>query len=122
MDIYSQVFSCGDTTVFAKHLFSALVHQRQAVASGRMSNIFLIGRVADPVTEVNFKDFLIALSRVIRGNQDEKIKWLFNFYDANRDGRITIDVRSLSIYLTSFQKLLLYFSRRFQVLLDACMT
>jgi Ca2+-binding EF-hand superfamily protein len=43
-------------------------------------------------TEVNFKQFLIVLSSLIRGTSEDKIKWLFNFYDIDCDGKISHDV------------------------------
>lgn len=42
--------------------------------------------------EINFKEFLVVLSTLIRGNLDDRIKWLFYFYDTNRDGKISRDV------------------------------
>ena len=86
-EIYSQIFSCGDTSILAKHLFSAMIHQ-----NSRMSNVFFIAPLGSMVTELNFRDFLVTLSSIMRGTIDDKIKWLFNFYDINRDGRITPDV------------------------------
>jgi Ca2+-binding EF-hand superfamily protein len=41
--------------------------------------------------EINFQQFLITLSTIMRGTLDEKIKWLFNFYDLNKDGKISHD-------------------------------
>ena len=43
-------------------------------------------------TEINFKEFLIVLSTIMRGSLDEKIQWLFYLYDINKDGKITHDV------------------------------
>ncbi len=37
-------------------------------------------------------EFIITLSAIMRGSIDEKIQWLFNFYDINKDGKITHDV------------------------------
>jgi hypothetical protein len=82
--IYSHYFLCGDCTVFAKHLFSALV---QHIAMSNMSH------ESFKIKEINFKQFVQILSSVMRGSLDEKIRWMFYFYDMNKDGIITHDVR-----------------------------
>lgn len=33
----------------------------------------------------------MALSSVMRGSLDDRIRWLWSFYDINKDGRITQD-------------------------------
>lgn len=33
----------------------------------------------------------MALSSLMRGSLDDRIKWLWNFYDINKDGKITQD-------------------------------
>ena len=38
---------------------------------------------------VTFKEFLIWLSTVSRGNIRDKLTWIFNFYDINGDGFIS---------------------------------
>lgn len=48
--------------------------------------------------EINFQQFIITLSTIMRGNIDEKIRWLFNFYDLNKDGRISQDVSCACIF------------------------
>ena len=82
--IYSHYFLCGDCTMFAKHLFSALV---QHIAMSNMSH------ESFKIKEINFKQFVQILSSVMRGSLDEKIRWMFYFYDMNKDGIITHDVR-----------------------------
>ena len=74
--IYSNIFIAGDCTVFAKHLYSAIVGNIRS----------------DSKPEVNFEDFIVSLSTIMRGSQEERIKWLFNFYDIQKDGRISRDV------------------------------
>jgi Ca2+-binding EF-hand superfamily protein len=96
-EIYSQIFSCGDTAVLSKHLFSAMNFQNQ----NRFSTVVLFSRPLSSENELNFKVFLITLSSIMRGTIDEKIKWLFNFYDLNKDGRITPDV-SYTILVENF--------------------
>ena len=39
--------------------------------------------------QIDFELFVVNLSIIMRGSLDEKIKWLFNFYDINRDGFVT---------------------------------
>ena len=91
VQIYSHYFLCGDCTVFAKHLFSALV---QHIAMSSMSH------ESFKIKEINFKQFVQILSSVMKGSLDEKIRWMFYFYDMNKDGIITHDVRiSLFFFL-----------------------
>ena len=33
----------------------------------------------------------MALSTLLHGNLDEKIRWIFSFYDLNKDGKISQD-------------------------------
>ena len=40
---------------------------------------------------VDFEDFLLGLSILLRGSIDEKLRWIYSLYDVNRDGKITID-------------------------------
>lgn len=83
VEIYSYYFLCGDCTLFSKHLFSALVQQQSPNAYPSKMN---------EITEINFKQFLVTLSTVMRGTVEEKIRWMFQFYDLNKDGIITKDV------------------------------
>ncbi len=76
--IYSQIFSCGDCTSYAKHLFSAIKLQNNH-------------------DEIYFHDFLLSLSAIMKGSQDDRIKWLFNFYDVNKDGKISREVSDFSL-------------------------
>ncbi len=75
--IYSQIFSCGDCNSYAKHLFSAIKLQNNH-------------------DEIYFHDFLLSLSAIMKGSQDDRIKWLFSFYDVNKDGKISRDVNIYS--------------------------
>lgn len=81
-EIYSYYFPCGDCTIFAKHLFSALA-QHNTIKSNSIEK--------EKPTEINFKEFILTLSTVMRGTVEEKIKWMFHFYDINRDGVISRD-------------------------------
>ncbi|CAF0741767.1 unnamed protein product [Brachionus calyciflorus] len=80
-EIYSHLFSCGDTQLFSKHLFSAM--SQQVLSSTNKNYRYK--------NEINFKEFLMVLSDIMRGSLEDRIKWLFYFYDINKDGRITID-------------------------------
>ncbi len=82
VEIYSYYFLCGDCTLFSKHLFSALVQQEQNSQKGHF---------ASEITEINFQQFLKTLSILMRGTPDEKIRWMFYFYDLNRDGMVSRD-------------------------------
>ena len=97
VEIYSQYFSCGDCTTYAKHLFSAMIQQHYSTALANSKDNKLKKNIS---FEINFQQFAITLSTIMRGTLDEKIKWLFNFYDLNKDGKISHDVGFLtSIYL-----------------------
>jgi len=61
--------------LFSKHLFSALVQQQGS-------------RFEPEVSEINFEQFLQTLSILMRGTPEEKIRWMFYFYDLNRDGMV----------------------------------
>lgn len=51
----------------------------------------------DQTGAVTFKQFLIWLSTVSRGNIRDKLNWIFNFYDINGDGFISKDELSTVI-------------------------
>jgi len=76
------LFTSGDCSEYAKHLFSALTQQNYWSNFSGVSNN----------KEINFRDFLIALSTLMRGSLDEKIRWIFSFYDLKKDGKISVDV------------------------------
>ena len=82
IEIYSQLFTSGDCTEYAKHLFSALTQQHVWSNFPGVNNS----------REINFRDFLISLSTLMHGSLDEKIKWIFCFYDLKKDGKISVDV------------------------------
>lgn len=83
-EIYSQLFPCGSTHIYAKHLFTAIGQQVNYCLSHHG-----IRRVN--IVEINFKEFLLALSSLVRGSLDDRIHWLWCFYDINKDGKITHD-------------------------------
>ncbi|XP_045902945.1 Kv channel-interacting protein 2-like isoform X1 [Micropterus dolomieu] len=67
--IYSQFFPQGDSSMYAHFLFEAFdTHNNGAV---------------------NFEDFVISLSIILRGSINDKLHWAFNLYDLNKDGCIT---------------------------------
>ena len=69
--------------MFSKHLFSALVQQQ---------NVNTYTPRINEITEINFKQFLMTLSTVMRGTVEERVRWMFQFYDLNKDGIITKEV------------------------------
>lgn len=113
VEIYNQYFSCGNCQIFAKHLFSAFVQHNSkrietpsltfttATFGAESSSSDLNGQpktatgaaagTAVAEREINFKEFLVVLSAITRGSLDDRLRWLFNYYDINRDGRITGD-------------------------------
>ena len=53
------------------------------------------------------QDFALGLSVLVKGSEEEKLRWTFNMYDLNGDGVITRDemedvVASVSSYLILF--------------------
>ncbi|XP_023685549.1 Kv channel-interacting protein 4-like isoform X2 [Paramormyrops kingsleyae] len=69
--IYSQFFPQGDASRYAHFLFNAFD--------------------TDHNGSVNFEDFALGLSTLLRGSVQEKLNWAFNLYDINKDGYITKD-------------------------------
>ncbi|XP_043245381.1 Kv channel-interacting protein 4-like [Amphibalanus amphitrite] len=67
--IFSQYFPQGDANQYAHYVFNTLRPNQCG--------------------QINFEDFLHALSRVSRGTTDEKVRWVFDLYDLDGDGLIT---------------------------------
>ncbi|XP_053331826.1 Kv channel interacting protein 3b, calsenilin isoform X3 [Clarias gariepinus] len=67
--IYSQFFPQGDATTYAHFLFNAFDMDRNG--------------------SIQFEDFVVGLSVLLRGSVTEKLHWAFNLYDINKDGCIT---------------------------------
>lgn len=40
---------------------------------------------------INFEEFVVLLSVLARGTLDEKLQWVFNLYDFNGDGCLTVE-------------------------------
>lgn len=70
-EIYAQFFPQGDCSNYAHYVFSTIDQNSSGI--------------------INFEDFLIGLSILSRGTVDEKLRWIFNLYDINRDGKVTKD-------------------------------
>ncbi len=70
-EIYSQFFPQGDCSNYAHYVFATIDQNCDGT--------------------VNFEDFLMGLSILSRGTIDEKLRWIFNLYDINRDGKVTRD-------------------------------
>ncbi|XP_063269659.1 Kv channel-interacting protein 1 isoform X2 [Prinia subflava] len=66
--IYAQFFPHGDASMYAHYLFNAF----DTAQNG----------------SVKFEDFVMALSILLRGTVNEKLRWTFNLYDINKDGYI----------------------------------
>jgi len=69
--IYRQFFPFGDPAQFADYVFNVFDEDRNG--------------------EINFKEFICALSVTSRGKLEEKLHWAFQLYDINGDGFITYD-------------------------------
>ncbi|XP_017692803.1 PREDICTED: calsenilin-like isoform X1 [Lepidothrix coronata] len=67
--IYSRFFPQGDASSYAHLLFDAFD--------------------ADHNGALCFQDFAVGLSVLLRGTEQQKLKWTFDLYDVNKDGYVT---------------------------------
>jgi Ca2+-binding EF-hand superfamily protein len=67
--IYRQFFPFGDPTTFANFVF----------------NVF----DSDKSGQIDFKEFIVALSITSRGQMEDKLDWAFQLYDIDGNGEIT---------------------------------
>ncbi|ANZ73505.1 N-myristoylated calcium-binding protein [Komagataella phaffii CBS 7435] len=80
--IYKQFFPFGDPTEFSAYTFKVLD--------------------TDNSGEIDFKEFITALSVTSRGSMEEKLLWSFKLYDLNNDGFIDHD-EMLAIVTSIYQ-------------------
>ncbi|XP_031947805.1 calsenilin isoform X3 [Corvus moneduloides] len=70
--IYSRFFPQGDASSYAHFLFDAFDADRNGALC--------------------FQDFAVGLSVLLRGTEQQKLKWTFDLYDVNKDGYVTKEV------------------------------
>jgi Ca2+-binding EF-hand superfamily protein len=68
-EVYAQNFPEGDASRFAEHVFRSLD--------------------TDGDKELDFREFITALSVTGRGGPVDRLKWAFRVYDVNDDGEIS---------------------------------
>ncbi|XP_069994305.1 Kv channel-interacting protein 4 isoform X2 [Penaeus vannamei] len=68
-EIYAKFFPHGNSSLYAHHVFKAF----DLNSNGQIS----------------FRDLLVSLSQLLRGNAYDKLKFAFKLYDVNGDGCIT---------------------------------
>uniref|UniRef100_A0A8C9L008 Potassium voltage-gated channel interacting protein 3 n=1 Tax=Serinus canaria TaxID=9135 RepID=A0A8C9L008_SERCA len=67
--IYSRFFPRGDASSYAHFLFDAFDADRNGALC--------------------FQDFAVGLSVLLRGTEQQKLKWTFDLYDVNKDGYVS---------------------------------
>merc|ERR1712183_1149475 len=74
-EIYGNLFSCEFS--IAGHIFRSFDHNNDGV--------------------ISFRELMITLSMTTEGSNEEKLEWLFNVYDFDGNGKISVDeVRALA--------------------------
>lgn len=66
---YAKLFPLGDSRKYAQIVFNAFDKDRNGI--------------------ISFGDLLNEISLIINGDMDQKLSWIFKFYDLNGDGYIT---------------------------------
>lgn len=69
--IYKQFFPFGDPSDFSNYVFNVFDNDKNG--------------------QIDFTEFICALSITSRGSLEEKLVWAFQLYDLNNDGKISYD-------------------------------
>lgn len=81
-DVFLRFYPCGNTNNYAQHVFRTMDKEKRG--------------------KVCFRVFIKWLSKISRGSQEDKLRWIFELYDTDNDGIISkSDLTSVikSIYL-----------------------
>ncbi|XP_028407374.1 neurocalcin homolog [Dendronephthya gigantea] len=81
--LYSKFFPDGDPSEFAQHTFRVFDENGDGI--------------------LDFRELIVSMSVMKRGNMDDRLKWAFNMYDIDGNGYITRD--ELLDILTAIEKL-----------------
>ncbi len=63
------------------------------------ANIMFVFDRCDQGT-ISFRDMLLAFSLTMKGNEGEKLRWMFRFYDEEEDVKLGVDTEDMAKVIT----------------------